>query len=178
METFLHKERDKQVGPITKHKSTRLNHKNARIIVLAEYIYEGLFILNSNRYGRDPEGVAGSIQSLIEKQDGTVLVSRLWEERRLAYPIDGQRKGTYWLTYFRMDGEKIADLNQQTNRDDNFLRHLVIRIDPRIADALISHAQETVRQSAKATGERPSRPPQAAKKELEDAPVATTVETE
>ena len=80
---------------------------------MAEYIYEGLFILNSNRYGRDPEGVAGAIQSLIEKQEGTVLVSRLWEERRLAYPIDGQRKGTYWLTYFRMDGEKMADLNQQ-----------------------------------------------------------------
>ena len=77
METFLHRKRYKQVGLITKHKSTRLNYKNARIIVLAEYIYEGLFILNSNRYGRDPEGVAGSIQSLIEKQDGTVLVLSL-----------------------------------------------------------------------------------------------------
>ncbi len=177
METFLHKHLQQQVGLRTKYKSTGLNHNNARIIVLAEYIYEGLFILNSNRYGRDPEGVAGSIQSLIEKQDGTVLVSRLWEERRLAYPIDGQRKGTYWLTYFRMDGEKIADLNQQANRDDNFLRHLVIRIDPRISDALISHAQETVRQSGTATGEQPNRPPKA-NTELEDASVATTVETE
>ena len=177
METFLHKHLQQQVGLRTKYKSTGLNHNNARIIVLAEYIYEGLFILNSNRYGRDPEGVAGSIQSLIEKQDGTVLVSRLWEERRLAYPIDGQRKGTYWLTYFRMDGEKIADLNQQANRDDNFLRHLVIRIDPRIADALISHAQQTVRQSGASTGEQPSRPPKA-NEELEDASVATTVETE
>ena len=177
METFLHKHLREQVGLRTKYKSTGLNHKNARIIVLAEYIYEGLFILNSNRYGRDPEGVAGSIQSLIEKLDGTVLVSRLWEERRLAYPIDGQRKGTYWLTYFRMDGEKIADLNQQANRDDNFLRHLVIRIDPRISDALISHAQQTVRQSGAATGEQPNRPPKA-NQELEDASVATTVETE
>ena len=145
---------------------------------MAEYIYEGLFILNSNRYGRDPEGVAGSIQSLIEKQDGTVLVSRLWEERRLAYPIDGQRKGTYWLTYFRMDGEKIADLNQQANRDDNFLRHLVIRIDPRIADALISHAQQTVRQSGAAAGEQPNRAPKAKQELQADASVATTVETE
>ena len=177
METILHKHLQQQVGLRTKYKSTGLNHNNARIIVLAEYIYEGLFILNSNRYGRDPEGVAGSIQSLIEKQDGTVLVSRLWEERRLAYPIDGQRKGTYWLTYFRMDGEKIADLNQQANRDDNFLRHLVIRIDPRISDALISHAQQTVRQSGAATGEQPNRPPKA-NEELEDASVATTVETE
>ena len=91
---------------------------------MAEYIYEGLFILNSNRYGRDPEGVAGSVQALIEKQEGTVLVSRLWEERRLAYSINGQRKGTYWLTYFRMDGEKITDLNQQAHREDD-LPHVV-----------------------------------------------------
>ena len=142
---------------------------------MAEYIYEGLFILNSNRYGRDPEGVAGSIQSLIEKQEGTVLVSRLWEERRLAYPINGQRKGTYWLTYVRMDGEKIADLNQQANRDDDLLRHLVIRIDPRIADALISHAQQSVKQSEPA--ERPARPAEG-QKELEDVSVATTLEAE
>lgn len=145
---------------------------------MAEYIYEGLFILNSNRYGRDPEGVTGAIQSLIEKQEGTVLVSRLWEERRLAYPIDGQRKGTYWLTYFRMDGEKMADLNQQANRNDDLLRHLVIRIDPRISDTLISHAQQTVRQSSPAAPEKSSGPPQVEKekakeKDVEDVSVAT-----
>ena len=123
---------------------------------MSEYIYEGLFILNSNRYGRDPEGVAGSVQALIEKQEGTVLVSRLWEERRLAYSINGQRKGTYWLTYFRMDGEKITDLNQQAHREDDLLRHLVIRIDPRIADTLISHAQQTVRQSTSGAAEKVS----------------------
>jgi len=114
---------------------------------LAEYIYEGLFILNSNRYARDPESVAGKLQALIEKQEGTIVVSRLWEERRLAYPISGQRKGTYWLMYFKMDGERIAALNQQANREDDLLRHLVIRIDPRIADALISHAQQSVTQA-------------------------------
>ena len=38
---------------------------------------------------------------MIEEAGGEMLVSRLWEERRLAYPIEGHRKGTYWLTYFR-----------------------------------------------------------------------------
>ena len=115
---------------------------------MAEYIYEGLFILNSNRYARDPESVAGNLQALVEKQEGTIVVSRLWEERRLAYQISGQRKGTYWLMYFKMDGERIATLNQQANREDDLLRHLIIRIDPRIADALISHAQQSVAQAS------------------------------
>lgn len=111
---------------------------------MAENVYEGLFILNSNRYARDPIAVSAGINSLIESQGGTILVSRLWEERRLAYPIDGQRKGTYWLTYFRLDGEKIAPLNQLAGRQDDLLRHLVIRIDSRIVETLVSHAQQTV----------------------------------
>ena len=50
--------------------------------------------------------MSGEIVELIEKAGGEILVSRLWEERRLAYPIKGQRKGTYWLTYFRLDGRQ------------------------------------------------------------------------
>jgi len=67
-----------------------------------------MFILDSNRFGRDPDGVSGQISELIEKLGGEILVSRLWEERRLAYPIKGQRKGTYWLTYFRLAGGQLA----------------------------------------------------------------------
>ncbi|MEK6247026.1 MAG: 30S ribosomal protein S6, partial [Planctomycetales bacterium] len=114
-----------------------------RSSTLTENIYEGLFILDSKRYGRDPAAISGRISELIENQGGTVLVSRLWEERRLAYPINGQRKGTYWLSYFRIEGGKIGPLNEQAGRDENLLRHVVIRIDPRIADTLISHAQQT-----------------------------------
>ena len=71
---------------------------------MADNVYEGMFILDSNRYGHDPEGVSGQIHEMIQKLGGKMLVSRLWEERRLAYPIKAHRKGTYWLTYFRLAG--------------------------------------------------------------------------
>ena len=72
----------------------------------------------------------------------------------------------------------MADLNQQANRNDDLLRHLVIRIDPRISDTLISHAQQTVRQSSPAAPEKSSGPPQVEKekakeKDVEDVSVAT-----
>ena len=47
---------------------------------------------------------------MIEKLGGEILVSRLWEERRLAYPIKSHRKGTYWLTYFRLDATQLDQL--------------------------------------------------------------------
>ena len=101
-------------------------------------VYEGMFILDSNRFGRDSETVSGQIPAMIEKLGGEMLVSRLWEERRLAYPINGQRKGTYWLTYFRLDGPRLGELERQCQITDDILRVMFLRVNPRIVDALES----------------------------------------
>jgi len=115
---------------------------------LAETVYEGMFLLDSNRYGRDPEGVAGQVPGMIREAGGEVLVSRMWEERRLAFSIKGRRKGTYWLTYFRMDGRNLVDLKRKSQLNDNVLRVLFIKIDPRIVDTLVEHAQKPEGKSA------------------------------
>jgi len=108
---------------------------------LAANVYEGMFILDANRFGRDPEAVSNQISTAIEGLEGEVLVSRLWEERRLAYPIEGHRKGTYWLTYFRLDGTRLVELQRQFQIADDILRVLFLKVDPRIVDALVAHAQ-------------------------------------
>ena len=107
---------------------------------MATNVYEGMFILDSNRYARDAGGVSNQVSALITKCGGEMLVSRLWEERRLAYPIKGQRKGTYWLTYFKLDSQQVGLLTRETQLNDNILRALFVKIDARIADALVSHA--------------------------------------
>jgi small subunit ribosomal protein S6 len=103
-------------------------------------VYEGMFILDSNRYARDAAGVVATIPSTVQQMGGEVLASRLWEERRLAYPIKGHRKGTYWLTYFRLDGDKVTDLTRQFQLNDGVVRSLFLKIDPRIADTMVQHA--------------------------------------
>lgn len=108
---------------------------------MAANVYEGMFILDSNRYGRESETVSGQVPAMIEKLGGEMLVSRLWEERRLAYPIKGQRRGTYWLTYFRLDSEKLDALKRQCQITDDILRVLFLKVDPRIVDALVAHAK-------------------------------------
>ncbi|MBN2473957.1 MAG: 30S ribosomal protein S6 [Pirellulales bacterium] len=108
---------------------------------MAVNVYEGMFILDSNRYGRDAEAVSGQIPQMIEKAGGEILVSRLWEERRLAYAIQGHRKGTYWLTYFRLGSDRLADIERQCRLSDSILRVLFLKVDPRIVDALVAHAQ-------------------------------------
>jgi small subunit ribosomal protein S6 len=107
---------------------------------VAVNVYEGMYILDSNRYARDPASVSSQIPEMIQKLGGEMLASRLWEERRLAYPVDGHRKGTYWLTYFKLDSSQLPGLNRQCQLSDNILRTLFLKVDPRIADALVSHA--------------------------------------
>ncbi|TWT33263.1 30S ribosomal protein S6 [Blastopirellula retiformator] len=107
---------------------------------MAANVYEGLFILDSNRYARDPGGVAGQIQEYVEKLGGELLVSRMWVEQRLAYPINGHRKGTYWLTYFSLESTKLTELTYQCNINDNFVRFMFVKHDPRISEMLIAHA--------------------------------------
>ncbi len=108
---------------------------------MASNVYECMFILDSNRYARDPNGVAGQIPQMIEESGGEVLASRLWNEQRLAYPIKGQRKGAYWLTYFRMETEKVVDFNRACRLNENVVRNLTLRVDPRLVDTLVAHAR-------------------------------------
>lgn len=107
---------------------------------MAENVYEGMFILDSNHYARDAAATSASVEELVEKNGGELLASRLWSEQKLAYPINGHRKGAYWLTYFRMDSQRLADLNRAARLNDSVLRSLVIKIDPRLVDAMVAHA--------------------------------------
>ena len=69
-----------------------------------------------------------------------MLVSRLWEERRLAYAIKGHRKGTYWLTYFRLPGDHLTEIRQKFRLNDAVLRMLFLKVNPKIVDTLVAHA--------------------------------------
>ncbi len=108
---------------------------------MAENVYEGLFILDPNHYAKDPGKISGSIDKAIEKLDGEILASRLWAEMKLAYPIEGHHKGTYWLGYFRMDATKLDKLNRANKLNKEILRSLVLKGDPRLVDAMVAHAK-------------------------------------
>ena len=104
-------------------------------------VYEGLFILDSDLYARNPDEVSGQIDRFIGEYDGEVLVSRLWEERKLAYPIKGHKRGTYWLTYFKLDTAKVKELNRRYQISDSIVRFLFVKVDPRLVDTLVEHAK-------------------------------------
>lgn len=120
-----------------------------------------MFILDPNRYARDPNGVAGQIPTMIEQAGGEVLASRLWNEQRLAYPIAGHRKGAYWLTYFRMPAERVTQFDRACRLNENVLRNLTLQVDYRLVDTLVAHARGELVPDPHAEAETPASEPEA-----------------
>lgn len=123
---------------------------------MSKNVYEGMFILDSNRYARDPGAVSGQIPDMVRKCGGEILVSRLWEERRLAYSIAGQRKGTYWLAYFKLASSQVATIERECRLSESIVRALILKVDPRIVDALVRHALAGPAEAAKARSREPA----------------------
>jgi small subunit ribosomal protein S6 len=122
-----------------------------------------MFLLDANKYSRDPSGVSTRVGEMIEKCGGELLVSRLWAEQKLAFQIGNHRKGAYWLTYFRADPSRVSELNRASQLNGDVIRHLVLTVEPRLVETLVRHAQ----------GETKAPPPAAEPKAVkEKEPVA------
>ena len=111
-----------------------------RRIDLSANVYECMHILDSNRYARDPSGVQESFDSTVTKFDGEILISRLWNEQKLAYLVDGHRKGTYWLSYIRVEGSRLVEMERAFQLNENVLRTLTLRLDERLVEPMVAHA--------------------------------------
>lgn len=110
---------------------------------MAEKVYECMFIFNANAYARNPGAASNGIKEIVDSVGGELLASRMWNEQKLAYPINGQRKGVYWLSYVKLDGDALPKFNRACQLNDIMIRHLVISIDPRLVDTLVAAANDT-----------------------------------
>ncbi len=111
---------------------------------MPQNVYECMFIFNANAYARNPAGIAKAAEDLVESIGGEMLASRLWNEQKLAYPIKGNRKGAYWLSYFRAESTEMSKFNRGCQLNDSILRHLAIRLDPRLVEPMVAVAQGKV----------------------------------
>ena len=90
-------------------------------------LYEGMFLLNSVEAKRDWEGLSGYVKDTLTKRGAEILKEEHWEDRKLAYEIAGQKRGTYLLIFFKFDPLGIAALRREFQLSEQTLRQLFIR---------------------------------------------------
>ena len=104
---------------------------------MAENLYEGMFLVESGRFASNPERVTQSIMDILEKAECDVVAHRPWQDGKLAYPVEGMRKGLHYLTYFRMSGENMEGLLRSCRLSDVIVRNLVLKHPPKLFDAMV-----------------------------------------
>ncbi len=89
-------------------------------------LYEGMFLIDSSQAGADWDGIMAAIRTILEKAGAEIDSMRKWDDRRLAYEIKGKSRGTYILSYFRVDGERIQDIERAVQLSEKIMRVLIL----------------------------------------------------
>lgn len=89
-------------------------------------IYEIMYLLDNNTVRAGWKEAKAAATGLIEKHGGKVLSARRWDERKLAYPIRGRRRGTYLLAYGELEPSGVALLRRELDLTESVLRYLIL----------------------------------------------------
>ncbi|HRJ50922.1 MAG TPA: 30S ribosomal protein S6, partial [Phycisphaerales bacterium] len=93
-----------------------------------EYTYEAMFLF-SQGVAADLGGAIDHLKEIIARGHGEILAMRKWDDRRLAYEIDGQKRGVYILVYFKAPNDQLSHIERDCNLSEKVLRVLILRAD-------------------------------------------------
>ncbi|MEM9373539.1 MAG: 30S ribosomal protein S6 [Planctomycetota bacterium] len=65
------------------------------------------------------------IQEIVGRAHGEIVAMRKWDDRRLAYEIDKQKRGVYILAYISCPADQVGHLERDVQISDRLLRVLV-----------------------------------------------------
>jgi small subunit ribosomal protein S6 len=107
---------------------------------LAVNTYEGMFLLDSTKVAVSWDESVKHVHDILSKHQSEIVASRQWDERRLAYPVNGHKKGTYLLTYFKADGTHLKEIVADCHLSDVIVRELILKVHPKLVDHLVTQA--------------------------------------
>lgn len=85
--------------------------------------YEGMFLLGPS--GADAEKAIAIVRGMIEKHGGQIQVIKKWDERKLAYEIGKQKRGTYIVAFFKAAGGAITHIERDVKLSEEVMRVLI-----------------------------------------------------
>jgi small subunit ribosomal protein S6 len=99
-----------------------------------------MFLLDSAKVAVSWDESVKHVHDILTKHHSEIVASRQWDERRLAYPVEGHKKGTYLLTYFKADGSALKEIVSDCHLSDVVLRELILKVHPKLVEHLVNQA--------------------------------------
>ncbi len=91
--------------------------------------YEIMFIVKATMESADVKKCAETFKKLVSDLKGKVAEYKELGEKKLAYPINKEMNGYYFVMQVEADKECIQEFDRKIRLDENVLRHLIIRKD-------------------------------------------------
>jgi small subunit ribosomal protein S6 len=92
------------------------------------HMYEIMFLISQGTAARFGE-VIEHINTIFERSSIELVSMQKWDERRLAYEMDKQKRGVYLLAYVNAEPGSIASFERDCNLSEQIMRVLVLRAD-------------------------------------------------
>lgn len=86
-------------------------------------------LLDNREVRKGWQPLKDAVCGLFTKHGAQIVSSRRWDERRLAFNIHGQQRGTYLLTYFKANTQQVAGIRRDLQFQENVLRNLLLTCD-------------------------------------------------
>ena len=91
--------------------------------------YELMLVIRPDVADDRSQAVVDRTTRQIVAAGGQIVKVAPWGRRRLAYPIDRHREGSYQIILFEAPSEAIRDLEHTLLITEEVLRHLVTRVE-------------------------------------------------
>lgn len=108
--------------------------------------YEGMFLFDPT-FGAAFENCEGEIRRIMDRAGAEILFCKKWDERRLAYKIEGRKRGVYVLVYFMAPPLKVSGIERDAQLSENVLRLLVLRAEG-VTPEMMEKSMDTQRREA------------------------------
>ena len=91
--------------------------------------YEVMFIVKTTLDENTVKATAESLTSVITEMNGKVENTKEMGQRTLAYPINKEVNGFYYVLTVEAANEAIAELDRKASLNENIIRHQIIKLD-------------------------------------------------
>ena len=121
-------------------------------------LYEHVFLARQDLAQAQVDALAANATQIIETNGGKVAKTETWGLRSLAYKIAKNRKAHYVMLEFEAPGPVVAELERQTQINEDIIRYMTIKVEAAEAGPSVMMRKAERREERGERGDRPDRP--------------------
>ena len=91
--------------------------------------FEAVILLSPEISSKIISSCLDNLEKKINENSGKIIGNEDWGLRDLSYKINNYSKAFYSFYQIEIEGDKLKEIKKNLNQDENFIRHLFIKVD-------------------------------------------------